>query len=56
MHSSWLKHSIKRVSQFSHYSESHASDRAQAASRLRNREVNILFTVDLLNEGWTSPK
>jgi superfamily II DNA or RNA helicase/HKD family nuclease len=32
-------------------SESHASDRAQAASRLRNREVNILFTVDLFNEG-----
>ena len=32
-------------------SESHANDRARAASRLRNREVNILFTVDLFNEG-----
>lgn len=32
-------------------SESPANDRARAASRLRNREVNVLFTVDLFNEG-----
>ena len=32
-------------------SESHANDRAEATSRLRNREVNVLFTVDLFNEG-----
>jgi superfamily II DNA or RNA helicase/HKD family nuclease len=32
-------------------SESPANDRAQAANRLRNREVNVLFTVDLFNEG-----
>ena len=32
-------------------SESHANDRAGAANRLRNREVNVLFTVDLFNEG-----
>ena len=32
-------------------SESHANDRAGAENRLRNREVNVLFTVDLFNEG-----
>jgi superfamily II DNA or RNA helicase len=32
-------------------SESQANDRGHAANRLRNREVNVLFTVDLFNEG-----
>src|SRR5262249_12566401 len=32
-------------------SESTDSERAQATGRLRNREVNVLFTVDLFNEG-----
>jgi superfamily II DNA or RNA helicase/HKD family nuclease len=32
-------------------SESPTNERAQAAGRLRNREVNALFTVDLFNEG-----
>ena len=32
-------------------SESPAEDRKKAQSRLRNREVNVLFTVDLFNEG-----
>jgi superfamily II DNA or RNA helicase len=37
-------------------SESVGQDRAQAANRLRNREVNVLFTVDLFNEGVDIPE
>jgi hypothetical protein len=37
-------------------SESPAEERAQATSLLRNREVNILFTVDLYNEGLDIPE
>jgi superfamily II DNA or RNA helicase/HKD family nuclease len=37
-------------------SESRDDDRAQAANRLRNREVNVLFTVDLFNEGVDIPE
>ena len=37
-------------------SESPVADRAQAASRLRSKDVNILFTVDLFNEGVDIPE
>jgi superfamily II DNA or RNA helicase len=37
-------------------SDSPAQDRARAASLLRNREVNVLFTVDLFNEGVDIPE
>ena len=37
-------------------SESPAEERAQATSLLRNREVNVLFTVDLYNEGVDIPE
>ncbi|MBK9165906.1 MAG: DUF3427 domain-containing protein [Bryobacterales bacterium] len=37
-------------------SASPPGERAQAASRLRNREVNVLFTVDLFNEGVDIPE
>ena len=37
-------------------SESTDDERAQAATRLRNREVNVLFTVDLFNEGVDIPE
>ncbi len=37
-------------------SESRADERARAASLLRNREVNVLFTVDLFNEGVDIPE
>jgi superfamily II DNA or RNA helicase/HKD family nuclease len=37
-------------------SESTVNDRTQAANRLRNRDVNILFTVDLFNEGVDIPE
>ena len=37
-------------------SESPAQDRLRAASMLRNREVNVLFTVDLFNEGVDIPE
>jgi superfamily II DNA or RNA helicase/HKD family nuclease len=37
-------------------SESAADERARAASMLRNREVNVLFTVDLFNEGVDIPE
>ena len=37
-------------------SESPAQDRLRAASVLRNREVNVLFTVDLFNEGVDIPE
>lgn len=37
-------------------SESPAEDRLRAASMLRNREVNVLFTVDLFNEGVDIPE
>jgi superfamily II DNA or RNA helicase/HKD family nuclease len=37
-------------------SESPAGEREQATSRLRNREVNVLFTVDLYNEGVDIPE
>jgi len=37
-------------------SESIGQDRAQAANRLRDREVNVLFTVDLFNEGVDIPE
>ncbi len=37
-------------------SESPSDVRTQAASRLRNREVNVLFTVDLFNEGVDIPE
>lgn len=37
-------------------SQSSNHDRAQASSRLRNREVNVLFTVDLFNEGVDIPE
>jgi len=36
-------------------SESPTDQRAQAASMLRDREVNVLFTVDLFNEGVDIP-
>jgi superfamily II DNA or RNA helicase/HKD family nuclease len=37
-------------------SDSPEQDRARAASLLRNREVNVLFTVDLFNEGVDIPE
>ena len=37
-------------------SDSPAEERARAASMLRNREVNVLFTVDLFNEGVDIPE
>jgi superfamily II DNA or RNA helicase/HKD family nuclease len=37
-------------------SESPAENRLRAASILRNREVNVLFTVDLFNEGVDIPE
>ncbi|MGO9563062.1 MAG: DUF3427 domain-containing protein [Candidatus Korobacteraceae bacterium] len=37
-------------------SESPSEERAQAASRLRNRDVSVLFTVDLFNEGVDIPE
>jgi superfamily II DNA or RNA helicase len=37
-------------------SESPAEERARASSMLRGREVNILFTVDLFNEGVDIPE
>ena len=37
-------------------SESDTDERAQASSKLRNREVNVLFTVDLFNEGVDIPE
>jgi hypothetical protein len=37
-------------------SESPTDERAQAASMLRNRDVNVLFTVDLFNEGVDIPE
>ena len=37
-------------------SDSPAEERARAASMLRNREVNVLFTVDLFNEGIDIPE
>ena len=37
-------------------SDSATEDRMRAASMLRNREVNVLFTVDLLNEGVDIPE
>jgi superfamily II DNA or RNA helicase/HKD family nuclease len=37
-------------------SESPTDERDQATSRLRNREVNVLFTVDLYNEGVDIPE
>jgi superfamily II DNA or RNA helicase/HKD family nuclease len=37
-------------------SDSPAEDRVRAASMLRNREVNVLFTVDLFNEGVDIPE
>jgi superfamily II DNA or RNA helicase/HKD family nuclease len=37
-------------------SESLDTERLQAAKRLRNREVNVLFTVDLFNEGVDIPE
>ncbi len=37
-------------------SESPTEDRLHAASKLRSREVNVLFTVDLFNEGVDIPE
>lgn len=37
-------------------SESPSDERARAASMLRNRDVNVLFTVDLFNEGVDIPE
>ena len=37
-------------------SSSGAEQRSQAAAMLRNREVNVLFTVDLFNEGVDIPE
>ena len=37
-------------------SDSPAEDRVRAASMLRNYEVNVLFTVDLFNEGVDIPE
>jgi len=37
-------------------SASSAEERSNAASMLRNREVNVLFTVDLFNEGVDIPE
>ena len=37
-------------------SRSSAADRAAAITRLRQREINILFTVDLFNEGVDIPE
>jgi hypothetical protein len=37
-------------------SESPAEERAQASNLLRSREVNVLFTVDLFNEGVDIPE
>ena len=37
-------------------SDSAGNERSQAANRLRNREVNVLFTVDLFNEGVDIPE
>lgn len=37
-------------------SKSGDSDRSAASSKLRNREVNVLFTVDLFNEGVDIPE
>ncbi len=37
-------------------SDSPAEERVRAASMLRNREVNVLFTVDLFNEGVDIPE
>lgn len=37
-------------------SESPAVERSRAAQMLRNREVNVLFTVDLFNEGVDIPE
>jgi superfamily II DNA or RNA helicase len=37
-------------------SDSPAEDRLRAASMLRNREANVLFTVDLFNEGVDIPE
>src|SRR5579872_2625399 len=37
-------------------SDSANNERSQAANRLRNREVNVLFTVDLFNEGVDIPE
>jgi len=37
-------------------SDSPAEERVSAASMLRNREVNVLFTVDLFNEGVDIPE
>ena len=37
-------------------SDSPADERVRAASMLRNREVNVLFTVDLFNEGVDIPE
>jgi superfamily II DNA or RNA helicase/HKD family nuclease len=37
-------------------SRSGDEERSSAASRLRNREVNVLFTVDLFNEGIDIPE
>ncbi|MBL8214146.1 MAG: DUF3427 domain-containing protein [Bryobacterales bacterium] len=37
-------------------SGSSPADRVQAITRLRNREVNVLFTVDLFNEGVDIPE
>lgn len=37
-------------------SDSADNERSQAANRLRNREVNVLFTVDLFNEGVDIPE
>ena len=37
-------------------SDSTDNERSQAANRLRNRELNVLFTVDLFNEGVDIPE
>ncbi|MDI3282592.1 DEAD/DEAH box helicase [Polyangium sp. 15x6] len=38
------------------HAESSAEERSNALRRLRNREINVLFTVDLLNEGVDIPE
>jgi superfamily II DNA or RNA helicase/HKD family nuclease len=57
-HAQFMAESFRQagISALAITSESPDDERAQAATRLRNREVNVLFTVDLLNEGVDIPE
>jgi superfamily II DNA or RNA helicase/HKD family nuclease len=57
-HAQFMAESFRRagISALAITSDSPGEDRSHATSKLRNREVNILFTVDLFNEGVDIPE